>query len=1547
MSNNKKKNAKSILNTSLIYQPSGPYQNQSPVLYNNVTVSSDGIDTTWIKGQLLSPNQSNITTIGNLTSLTVQGNSNLQGNLNIDKNETIKGNLQIDGYTLFNGNLYLSNSSYINSNVNIKGNLDVNGNIFGNIQGNISTYNLNLPGNIEANGFIQSNSYVLSNTLIVTNTSNLQGGLITTSINSSSIYTSGTANIQGGLTSSSLLISGSTSLQGLTTSDLLVSGTTSLQGTIIDNLLVSGTTSLQGLTSSNLLVSGTTNLQGTTINDLLVSGTTSLQGLTSSNLLVSGTTSLQGLTTTSIDASSIYTSGTSNIQGGLTASNLLISGTTNLQGIVSINNTTTSTSTSTGALQVLGGVGVGDILNVNGNINSNGNLYVYENTSIRGYLFAGSSVEAAIVPLYVDPFSKTVHMGSSSVGTERLNVQGNIYVTDKVKIVGTTDSTSVSTGSLIVNSGVGIGGNLNLGGYANIIGSSNLQGGLITTSINASSIYSSGTANIQGELTTNGIYNSNTTTLQGALTVNNSTTISGVTTITNTNNSTSVNSGALIVQGGLGLSNNMKNTGTIYSQQLEIGSVLGENYSTTIVDSSGVGIVTTDQLIASSSVTTGKLITTNIEPPSGSNLAITSNGQTLNIGTLSDIINIKGSITITGTVTSANVTNLDVSNSQIFLNTGGTGATPPAGSGIYVEGLLGNGDVYPNLALNSNGQWIIQNLDKSTYNVANISNIVANVNNYVKINAPNVDVYAQNLNINPTTGGTQGNLQILTGNLVLGGTSNTLNANSTTGNLTTIGNIVINNSTNATSTSTGSFQTLGGAAIGQNLYVGNQLNLTNSGSNIIYSAGEANIRGGLTTTSIYGNSGFITGNFSAGQSSLGTGVPLYVESTNKRLFIGTTSGGNNSEKLYVLGDSNITGASNLQGGLTTTSIYGTSANITGTTNLQGLATIGSMSVTGTTNLTGALTATSINASSIYTIGTANIQGGISAGNSNIALNGNLSIEFQSNVSSNVSFIDFHSQTNNVVDRDARIAVSTSATSTSVNTGTLYVEASTIDLGTSSYKASLNIFGSTNISNTTVSTSTSSGALQVAGGVGIGGNLYIGGSATLAGSLIHSGSASFTGILSLSNTTSSTSTSTGALQVAGGQGLTGNLSIGGNLISTTSNLYIKSSNSSNIANFTNITPSSPTSSLTNNVSYTGTSQPTSYSNIGTVTFNSTGFYNITANIEQKLNINFDNFTVDTSATKITINSLTLQLVNSSNVTISSQTTTIGTQYSTNISSGTYTVYIGPTNFNLNFPITDISSNYTLQAKVSLTVNQVNINYVNFNYLYNATGGSSTSSLNVTLNNYSYNSSNYTGKILTGNIQSLGSINAAQYSTYGTYLELNSASNTSYLDFHCQDNYPTDYDARIISSGGNSNISASGTANLDINCANVNVSSNLYVNTNLYVNSKLTFQTRAWVYFIWNGTSVSQNSFGLTVSRNTSGSTGITGSYTLTFQSGYAPSSLPYLINGTASNSSTFSNVIQLTISPFAVTTSSFGIGITDPTNNTATDPTYYCAISVIY
>jgi hypothetical protein len=89
-----------------------------------------------------------------------------------------------------------------------------------------------------------------------------------------------------------------------------------------------------------------------------------------------------------------------------------------------------------------------------------------------------------------------------------------------------------------------------------------------------------------------------------------------------------------------------------------------------------------------------------------------------------------------------------------------------------------------------------------------------------------------------------------------------------------------------------------------------------------------------------------------------------------------------------------------------------------------------------------------------------------------------------------------------------------------------------------------------VTNTTATTTTTSGALVVSGGLGLAGNAFIGGTVYVPSST----ASNFSNLL-ISNSTSSTSTSTGALVSAGGLGIAGNAFIGGTFVhqSTTSSV----------------------------------------------------------------------------------------------------------------------------------------------------------------------------------------------------------------------------------------------------------------------------------------------------------------------------------------------------------------------------------------------------------
>ena len=76
-------------------------------------------------------------------------------------------------------------------------------------------------------------------------------------------------------------------------------------------------------------------------------------------------------------------------------------------------------------------------------------------------------------------FSNSLHVNDLTIDVD-LHLPGELVV-DQMVIYGTSNSTSQSTGSLVVAGGVGIGQNLNVGGNLNVVG--NINGNLFLPTI--------------------------------------------------------------------------------------------------------------------------------------------------------------------------------------------------------------------------------------------------------------------------------------------------------------------------------------------------------------------------------------------------------------------------------------------------------------------------------------------------------------------------------------------------------------------------------------------------------------------------------------------------------------------------------------------------------------------------------------------------------------------------------------------------------------------------------------------------------------------------------------------------------------------------------------------------------------------------------------------------------------------------------------------------------------------------------------------------------
>ena len=146
-------------------------------------------------------------------------------------------------------------------------------------------------------------------------------------------------------------------------------------------------------------------------------------------------------------------------------------------GTLTINNTTDSTNSSSGALIVSGGLGVQKQLNVDGAVKFGGaGGYLFPSlTGAQGQVLAVSAITGELE--FTNPsvsgatnITDTTTAACGVPDTGALTVAGGVAVGDNVVVCGDTESTSKTTGALIVAGGVGIAKDLFVGGNLTVRG---------------------------------------------------------------------------------------------------------------------------------------------------------------------------------------------------------------------------------------------------------------------------------------------------------------------------------------------------------------------------------------------------------------------------------------------------------------------------------------------------------------------------------------------------------------------------------------------------------------------------------------------------------------------------------------------------------------------------------------------------------------------------------------------------------------------------------------------------------------------------------------------------------------------------------------------------------------------------------------------------------------------------------------------------------------------------------------------------------------------
>jgi hypothetical protein len=277
--------------------------------------------------------------------------------------------------------------------------------------------------------------------------------------------------------------------------------------------------------------------------------------------------------------------GTFGVQGASTLSSSL-----DVTGITNLNSTTESSSTSTGALIVDGGVGIKKKLFVGGNVDFAANLQVDGNSTLSGSVNIDGATD---IDSTLDVLNNTTLRadlgvtgntsmtgtldvdgattldgtridgdldlnGSADISTNALiggtlGVTGATTLSSTLDVTGTTNfnsttqSSSTTTGAVRIDGGLGIAKNTHVGGTLGVTGNTSLGGTLGVT----------GNTSVGGTLGVTGLTSLSDASLSGTLDV------TGQTNLNNTAQSTSLSSGALIVDGGVAIAKNLNVGGNI------------------------------------------------------------------------------------------------------------------------------------------------------------------------------------------------------------------------------------------------------------------------------------------------------------------------------------------------------------------------------------------------------------------------------------------------------------------------------------------------------------------------------------------------------------------------------------------------------------------------------------------------------------------------------------------------------------------------------------------------------------------------------------------------------------------------------------------------------------------------------------------------------------------------------------------------------------------------------------------------------------------------
>jgi enhancing lycopene biosynthesis protein 2 len=964
--------------------------------------------------------------------------------------------------------------------------------------------------------------------------------------------TTGALKVAGGLGVAGNVHCGNLTLTG----NLVVTGNTTVINAnnlvVQDPIIELGKGNLAGLDTgilmNNPLTSGnkgnvaviydfsTSNLE---IGHTLSSANNSPVIMNTSNAIAVNINGTLGVTSTT--ASSSKTTGAVTIGGGLGVVGDIHATHVNFEDVeadsVTITDNTTSTSATTGALKVVGGISTQENLNVGavakvisgtdatskttGALIVTGGIGVAKNIHGKN-VFVEDVVSNSVVILDTTTSSSATTGALKVVGG--ISTQENLNVGAVAKVISGTDATSKTTGALIVTGGIGVAKNIH---GKNVFVEDVVSNSVVILDTTTSDSATTGALKVVGGISTQENLN-----------------VGAVAKVISATDATSKTTGALIVTGGLGVAKNIHGKNVFVEDVVSNSVVILDNTTSDSATTGALkvagGISTQENLNVggatdATSKTTGALIVTG-----GLGVAKNIHGKNVFV---EDVVSNSVVILDTTTSTSATTGALKVVggiSTQENLNVGAvakvisaTDATSKTTGALIVTGGLG-------VAKNIHGKnvfvedvvsnsVVILDTTTSTSATTGALKVVGGISTQENLN---VGAVAKVISGTDATSKTTGAL-IVTGGL---GVAKNIHGKNVFVEDVVSNSVVILDNTTSDSATTGALKVVGGISTQENLNVGAVAKVISGTDATSKTTGALIVTGGLgVAKNIHGknvfvedvvsNSVVILDNTTSDSATTGALKVVGGISTQENLNVGAVA------KVISATDatSKTTGALIVTGGL------GVAKNIHGKNVFVEDVVSNSVVILDTTTSTSATTGALKVAGGISTQENLNVGGDLKVDTSILVVNSTTNrVGINKAVPGYTLDVDGDINFTGTFREDGNPFISTPWT-IETSPDALSYTAGNVGIGAADPEANLHVTGNAFVSSTTDATTTVTGALIVAGGMGIAKKI-VGQHANFEDVEADS--------VTVTDTTTSTTATTGALKVAGGISTEENLHIGG-------------------------------------------------------------------------------------------------------------------------------------------------------------------------------------------------------------------------------------------------------------------------------------------------------------------------------------------------------------------------------------------------------------------